>query len=78
MLTIDENFKELFEHPGDELDFVDDPHREMMRADDIASFIRDGPEMGDAPVRLTANERRNLEELLNHSRAADDDKPDQL
>ena len=45
-----------------------------MRADDIASFIRDGPEMGDAPVRLTANERRNLEELLNLSRAADNDK----
>ena len=47
----------------------------MMRADDIASFIRDGPEMGDAPVRLTANERRNLEDLLNQSRAADNDKP---
>ena len=46
-----------------------------MRANDIASFIRDGPEMGDAPVRLTANERRNLEKLLNHSRAADNDKP---
>ena len=47
----------------------------MMWADDIASFIRDGPEMGDAPVRLTANERRNLEDLLNQSRAADNDKP---
>ena len=47
----------------------------MMRAGDIASFIRDGPEMGDAPVRLTANERRNLEDLLNQSRAADNDKP---
>ena len=45
----------------------------MMRAVDIASFIRDGPEMGDAPVRLTPIERRNLENLLNHSRAADDD-----
>ena len=30
--------------------------------------------MGDAPVRLTDNERRNLEELLNLSRAADNDK----
>ena len=30
--------------------------------------------MGDAPVRLTDNERSNLEELLNHSRAADNDK----
>jgi hypothetical protein len=47
----------------------------MMRAGDIASFIRDGHhDIAHPPILLNAIERRNLENLLNQSRAADDDK----